>query len=223
MSLTSELKDDIDRSFERLINNSSLENKKETLSDAKAYLDEHLSRDYQESIKEGLERGRDLIEKISTVSEEKSQQIILAALEYLIDPWDIIPDFIAEKGFLDDIYVIDQAFIRLKAAAERDEIQSEPRRLKMDPEKVIQELGDAGGHLSNRAYDSNLLNTYQRRALQDISKSYLNNYELTRKQKVFYTVIIEKLIEEGMLDNSCPDQPCGKCYKLKKVSREFAS
>jgi len=223
MSLTTDLKDDIDRSFERLIKNSSLENKEETISSAVNYLNEHLARDYPDSIKEGLVRGRELIEKINTISNKRSQKIILASLEYLIDPWDIIPDFIAEKGFLDDIYVLDQAFIRLKAAAESEEKEDQLRTLQLNPEDVLNELGNAGTHLSARAYDLNLFNPYQRRALQDISKNFLNNKDLTRKQKVFYTVLVEKLIEAGIIEKSCPDHPCSYCYQLKKLNRKIAS
>lgn len=215
--LLSNLKTDIEESFAHLIESVNVSDEKKIVLEAKEYLETHLGKDYSEEVLNGLNKGQELVKLVERSEEEKVKKIALAALDYLIDPWDIIPDFVANKGFLDDIYVFDLALERL------DQVQKTNKELprkdvSKDKDWVILKLGGASGpHLAKRAKQLNILNSYQRKALFDIGRKQLYGYDLSKKQFSFFETLIKSVVRDGVLDSKCPDSPCKYCNKLEKL------
>lgn len=215
------LKKDIDSSFNKLIEECSIREMDRTIKKAKTHLNEELNHDITDRIKNGLKKGFDLIDLLKRSKKASSKKIGIAALEYLLDPWDIIPDFISDDGFLDDIYVINRAITWI--TEEESNFKTEPE-IELSTQKktysdwlIIKVGGAAGPHLAKRAKELDILNSYQRRALFDIGRKHLYGYELSRKQHSFFETLIENSIAAGILEYECPDAPCKYCDALNSI------
>jgi len=223
ISLKETLKKDVESSFQKLIAESSISNLEHIISKAKTQLNDEINHDLPDNIISGLKKGFDLIDILKHSKKERSKKIGVAALEYLLDPWDIIPDFISDDGFLDDIYVLDRALELIEKEEtekieQREENFSEPSFDRSYNSWLILKIGGAAGpHLAKRAEELDILNKFQRKALFDIGNKHLYGYELTKKQHTFFEALIENLIAEGILDHSCPDAPCKYCDKLQFI------
>lgn len=225
MSLTDEVKNDINRSFKRLIEETDTSNKNQIIEKASNKISEQLDSNISEEFKNGLSQALNLIEIIENTDKPSLQKIGLAALEYLNDPWDIIPDLISDKGFLDDIYVVNKAIRLIKSEESSKEKQSLDVDLNKDnreySEWVINKVGGAAGpHIAKRAKNQDIMNSYQRKALFDIGRNHLYGYDLTIKQLSFFESLIETAVSEGVLIENCPDSHCVYCSELKNIYKD---
>ena len=215
------LQEDIDSSFNKLVEECSIGEMSRTIKKAEKQLNDELNNDISEHVKDGLKKAFDLIDLLKKSKKESSKKMGVAALEYLLDPWDIIPDFISEDGFLDDIYVINRAIKSIKEEQTVTDTKSEieyQSNVTAQKEWLILKIGGAAGpHLAKRAKNMDILDGYQRRALYDIGRKHLQGYKLTRKQHTFFETLIEDSVSEGILDNKCPDSPCKYCNELKNI------
>lgn len=226
MSTTAELKEslknDIDNSFNKLTTECSINDVDSTIQKAEQQLNEELKHDISDRIKNGLERGFELISLLKSSNKESSKKFGVAALEYLLDPWDIIPDFISEDGFLDDIYVIEKAI----GLIQENENQEKKNEAVVEPEVVnrlndnwlLQKIsGAAGPHFAKRTKDLEILNGFQRKALFDIGRKHLYGYELSKKQHTFFETLVENAINEGLLEYPCSEPSCKYCQQLANL------
>lgn len=225
MSTTAELKEslknDVDNSFNKLTTECSIGDIDSTIQKAEQQLNEELKHDISDRIKNGLERGFVLISLLKESKNESSRRFGVAALEYLIDPWDIIPDFISEDGFLDDIYVIEKAIGLIhenevqnkKNESVKEELVNEERNKWL----ILKIGGAAGPHFAKRTKDLDILNGFQRKALFDIGRKHLYGYELSKKQHTFFETLVENAIKEGLLEYPCSESSCKYCQKLANL------
>ena len=215
-TLTNEIKADIDRSLVNLMNDVDLTQTEGIIRDAKKYLQGIKEKSYSEDISSELGKGWALINEYENSSNNYIKKIALGALKYLLDPWDIIPDFIGEEGLRDDVYVINKALALIKN--EKNIVLSFNSVSKKKNGWVIYNLDNgAGQHFAKRAKELGLLDTIRRKALNDISKKYTKGYQLTEKQVSFFEILMERLINDGFINHKCPITNCKYCSELSEI------
>jgi len=219
------LLEDVEKSFKRLINKMSYENVTDgILSNAQSYLQEQFN-GKDEINKLGFKNGAKLIDLIQQSSNKTHKMIGFAALEYLLDPWDIIPDFVGSEGLIDDIYVMQRA-IQIIESGHSVDIENDLQHATTDipssssPDWLLDRLGGASGpHFAKRMKELNILSNYERKAVFDIGQKQLYGSNISIKQYTFFETLIEKSIQEGLLHSDCPITSCQYCSKLKKIYR----
>ncbi len=84
-------------------------------------------------------------------------------------------------------------------------------------------------HMARKAKYNNILSSAERKALYEIAQLKLKNRNLTQKQISYLEYLINKAIEQGIVEAPCEDDPCEKCeelreivYKRKNTSEEYA-
>jgi len=193
------------------------------------------SSEVPDTVKRSLDIGYSLIASLkdegSLVNQDPTnRQWAIVALEYLVDPWDVIPDQVPEYGLMDDAYVLIMAQQRIEESARdnscRRDVPIERSEAVRDSleEGCIGEVSiahvlpaGAGQHFASRAKTLNMLNGYMRGALYNIGKQAMYGKELSEKQNAFLASLLSRLIEEGMLDSPCSTAKCKHCEALRAL------
>lgn len=221
---------EVDRAFQLLVNETDPGDQQPiiqaALSKAELVLDKADNEVFRECARLAISLGEDAVTRISS---DGDLIIVLASLDYFIDEWDILPDFIPGEGLVDDLYVLQnaQAVVDgdlsptdLGIELDLEKAKSGPQST--EPHVLITELhGAAGMHFAGRAKDQDLLTGYQRKALYDVAMRIVRDWSLTPKQEAFFVEIVEGLVTQGMLEDECPDAPCKYCNHLERLANRL--
>jgi uncharacterized membrane protein YkvA (DUF1232 family) len=226
-SIQEELLKDIQKTYDDLKNRVKKSDFPKLLENSKQKIDSLIhDSELDDEIIDGLKIGYELIE---TIKDKKNSDLekkysAAAALNYLVDSWDIVPDFIQNKGLMDDIYILYLA----KTEIDNFDSDSESKDIKShsieinEKEKIVRNLfnelgGGLGPHLAKRAKELDLLDKYQRKALFSIGEHYIHKKILSDKQISFFANLLVRLLENGLTKHKCPNSCCKFCDKIEEL------
>lgn len=218
-----ELKEEVQELYGNLIDEIDINDSKKIIVKAKKYKDSLKKRGLKDEDQKRLGLVNQLIDRFDADGDSKNQRIILAALEYFIDPWDIIPDVDLEEGLKDDFYVLENAKERLSSTEETnsDGVSKEAKSLKLSPSSIFDDLGyNPIKHLLKLSKEDNLYTHNQRGFIIKMANINRANKPVNKKERVYFTMLVEKFFEDLWGEVRCSNSPCGQCYKLKKVYRD---
>jgi len=236
-SLTDDQKRDVQEAFSRLTGRVDEVDPSRVIVAVKRKL-EHLEArdDLNEEVRDGLALANSLASELDRQNKDSSgadetYAIALAALQYLIDPWDLIPDDIPEHGLADDAFVLILACERLNEVRvpSASELQQPLGQGRTDPganelyqtpkgrDALAMLPRGAGQHFARRAKELGLLNGFLRKALFDISRRATFGVTLSAKQKAFAETILTRLAREGLSRFPCQDIGCKHCREFSAL------
>lgn len=231
--LGEETRADIEAAFRRLLKRSDELNidKISTAAERKLAKIED-QEDTLPEVQNALKVGYSLLRILEAPSSEghRETRIALSALEYLVDPWDVIPDQVPKYGLVDDGYVMvlaNEEIETLRRQSEKDHVQV-PTEIDIDDHQghaserekpIVEQLPPgAGQHLSSRAKELDMLNGYTRGALFNIGQQAMYGKRVSPKQNAFFDSLICRLVNQGILQSTCPKAPCRHCEALRKIA-----
>lgn len=214
--LTDGQKEDARAALKRLTANVVLTRSLETIAKAKRKLIQIRAAESNTAILSSLttaDRLIEFIERHEGSSRAHERKLALAALEYLVDPWEVIPDLIPTHGFLDDIYVLELAAAAVGSHSATDAPISAAKRF------IEQLPTGAGQHFAHRAMEQNLLGPSERALLSMISARQHTRAEIEDAICERFKSIASELVGLGMLNRPCRLQNCLACRKLGELVR----
>jgi len=72
-------------------------------------------------------------------------------------------------------------------------------------------------HMAKKAKYNNILTKNERKALYDIAHRKMERRRLTEKQIKYLEALIQKAIDQGIVEAPCEDDPCEKCEELREI------
>lgn len=168
---------DIEKTFNEIVRNIEDVDQQEIVQSTPELLDQHLNQDdCPAQIKESLRIGKTFLNKYYPFDlKNPTHRVALASLEYLRDPWDVIPDEIPQYGLADDAY----AFEFAKEKIERlNEVQ---KNLEENSDKTdqVEEVDQATESKEDKKTNENnsplkLVDPPQSSEDQDVDKTQVN-------------------------------------------------
>lgn len=217
------LKEEVLELFMNLIDEVDINKSTSIIDQTKKYSDSLIKRGLSHEDQTRLQLVDDLIVKFDKTGDTKNKKIILAALEYFIDPWDVIPDVDLNEGLKDDFFVLEKAKEKLASKPETTKKSSEEARsLKLSPSSIFDDLGyNPIKHILKLSNDMNLYSPKQRGFIIKMANINRANKPVNNKERVYFTMLVEKFFKDLWNDVKCPNHPCSECYHLKKVYRDL--
>lgn len=206
--LSEEQKHDIEKIFENMMHHQTDFHMQKVVESAKEKLEGEEIGSYPEEVQASFTYLDEFIEK-GEESDKKPQdeptleeRVTYAALQYFLDPWDIIPDSIPNVGLLDDAYALHFGWMELQELEEN----------------IVEQLsGNELFHLADRGKRKDLLSDFEATSLRKIGNDWNTRGELSPKQVAFIEVALEKLVADHSLGDSCPDSPCDACRVVEET------
>ena len=216
------IKEEVQELFTNLIDEVNINKSSQIIDRAKKYKDNLMKRGLSDEDLNRLSLVDQLIEKFNNSGNSKYKRTILAALEYFIDPWDIIPDVDLDKGLKDDFFVLEKARDKLTSATKTNkQVAKNARSLKLSPSSIFQDLGyNPVKHVLKLSERSNIYTPKQRGFIIKMANIDRANKPINNKERVYFTILIERFFKSLWNDVKCPNHPCNECYKLRKVYRK---
>jgi len=214
--------DEVLELFENLINEVETNKSEQIIEKAKKYKYSLEKGGLSDKMLNDLDVVDQLVEMVNENKNKQDIRIILATLQYFIDPWDIIPDVDLKEGLIDDVLVLKEAKNKLsKKRLTKKRARKNVRRLKLKPSSILDDLGyNAIKHILTLCEKESLYNYKQRAFINKMANINRANKPINIKERVYLTTLIERFFRIFWKDANCKDYPCQPCYKLKKVYEE---
>ena len=217
--MTPEQRHEVEKLYHNMIPEVDLDSAEGIINQAMEYKEYLVSREPGERVIQGLQLLDILSNIYPTLEKPINQKTLIAALEYFIEEWDIIPDVNLQTGLIDDIHVLRLCIDELK---ENKEKQKNFKKLRLNSQTILDDLGYSVKHILAISKQRHIYTPEQRNFLLKIANIHRAAKPINNKEKVYFTMLIEKYLDEFGKTYIC-SSGCGDCYKIKKYFRNQLS
>lgn len=207
-----ELKKDIELVYFQLIENLDLSKEDNIIQRTEKYLTHLNQRDLDPQVSSSLAKIPNMIKNIRNANYSYNKKILLASFEYLIDQWDIIPDT-SIGGLNDDAYVIDLANHKLDEIKEK---QQKAKKIRLNPDSILDGLNYSVKHILELSKAKQLYSVKERRIIMKMHNYNRSNIPIPRKEKTYFTLLIERYLDEFGPSYKCKVPSCNDCYTINR-------
>lgn len=207
-----ELKKDIELVYFQLIENLDLSKEDNIIQRTEKYLTHLNQRDLDPLVSSSLAKIPNMIKNIRNANYSYNKKILLASFEYLIDQWDIIPDT-SIGGLNDDAYVIDLANHKLDEIKEK---QQKAKKIRLNPDSILDGLNYSVKHILELSKAKQLYSVKERRIIMKMHNYNRSNIPIPRKEKTYFTLLIERYLDEFGPSYKCKVPSCNDCYTINR-------
>lgn len=145
--LSDEQKSQAKQTFNRFVRNIHSVDPEKIKREAKDYLDSLLNEreDIPDKVREKLRIGQYFLTTYYPFDlEESEDRVALAALQYLLDPWDGVSDVIPERGLADDAFVLSFARKKIQNLKNKKQEDDAGQKKETSEQRKIAEEQDNG-------------------------------------------------------------------------------
>lgn len=139
-----------------------------------------------------------------------------AALDYLVDPYDLIPDNVPGYGVLDDAYVLALMLHHIEPGSLRiSEFDIEEQARLSDPSKryAIDDVHpEQLVHFATKARYHNLFSGREVKAFSNISAKLTRGSRVSIKQLAYLDKLYVMALDAGVKEAECPKDRCEFCH-----------
>lgn len=217
--MDNKIKEEAEAVYFELVKSIDIDSSDSLIHKTKKYVQHLQKRDLPDYVIQALDKIPDMINKLNDESYPYNKKLLLASFEYLVDRWDVIPDTSA-NGLIDDSHVIELANLELSKLEEK---QKRARKLKFNPDDILDKLNYSIKHLIELANDYSLYTVEERRLMMKMHNFNRSNFPISRKERVFMCVLIERYYDKFGLKHPCKTTACDDCYKLSSYFKEYVN
>ncbi len=210
--LNENLKKDIELVYFELVQNLDLNKEENIIQRTEKYLTHLKQRELDSHVLSSLSKIPDMIKSIQEASYSHNKKLLLASFEYLIDQWDIIPDTSID-GLNDDAYVIELANSKLDDLKQK---QSNAKKIRLNPDSILDGLNYSVKHLLKLSKQRQLYDVKESRFIMKMHNYNRSNVPIPRKERSYFTILIERYLDEFGPSYKCNIPSCDDCYTINR-------